>query len=501
MTISITKGKVAREDLKQWDGRASRQFTRPTSTGGTATLTQVGDSVDVFTVYGNSTDQTDTSITTAISRAKAPAILDLIGGTWTINNDLTIPADVFIRFNAGAIMDIANGVTVTFTGGILADKWQIFTGSGTLTGTPQNTYLVSKWYSDATLLTVSLTGILIDNLGTAATHDVGTGDDDIPTNSTIGSAGLRDVGTDEDAISTNEMLGGAAFYNVAVVGEVFGGSDEVLVTPKYVPWPFGQCQFNYTSATVYTLSRRDGTKLFINGSWYDIPSAGVALGTGGLSASTFYYVYAYISSGAITLEASATAYAISSTYGNQIKAGDAAKVLIGWVMMNSSTQFDPNFVYSWFNSPSLPRMFVVEEQAANTAGGSSTAGSFLTRVLNTIKQNTIPGAALSSNKISLPAGRYRIRADQPLRQGNLSQALIYNVTGAANLLIGLGGISQNSTNCEHIAKVEGDIVLAGTTEIDLRYQVGTGYATSGLGSACNFGVVETYSRVLVEKLS
>jgi hypothetical protein len=48
------------------------------------------------------------------------------------------------------------------------------------------------------------------NLGTAATRDVGTDADEVPTNADLGTAATRDVGTDADEVPTNADLGTAA---------------------------------------------------------------------------------------------------------------------------------------------------------------------------------------------------------------------------------------------------------------------------------------------------
>ena len=52
---------------------------------------------------------------------------------------------------------------------------------------------------------------------------------------------------------------------------------------------------------------------------------------------------------------------------------------------------------------------VVNEQSKGTAGGTSSNG-YNDRVLNTEKKNTITGASLSSNEITLPAGDYYVEA-------------------------------------------------------------------------------------------
>lgn len=109
--------------------------------------------------------------------------------------------------------------------------------------------------------------------------------------------------------------------------------------------PRFECQFVYTSTSVCTLNRCNGSRLFINGLNEQIPSTAPTLSNSGLASNdTTYYVYAYMSGGTMTLEASATAYATDSTYGHKIKSGDATRTLVGMVRKTGG-----NFVWSETN--------------------------------------------------------------------------------------------------------------------------------------------------------
>ncbi|RKE35304.1 hypothetical protein B0G76_1365 [Paraburkholderia sp. BL23I1N1] len=118
----------------------------------------------------------------------------------------------------------------------------------------------------------------------------------------------------------------------------------------------GQCRLTYSSATTIKLTQFNGQNLIINGVPQAIPAAGVSLSNGGLSASTFYYVYAYMNAGVMTLEAVATTH-VTGTNGVEQKSGDATRSLVGAVLTNSSSQFSAtnNFygIISWFNKQSI----------------------------------------------------------------------------------------------------------------------------------------------------
>ena len=121
---------------------------------------------------------------------------------------------------------------------------------------------------------------------------------------------------------------------------------------------FGQCRLEYSTADELKLLRHNGKWLFVAGQWYEIPSAGIAIDRtasvwdAGAGSNGLWYVYAYISSGAIVLEGSATARAADSTYGHQIKSGDATRTLVGMAYVTGSAfvwSSTAKLVASWFN--------------------------------------------------------------------------------------------------------------------------------------------------------
>jgi hypothetical protein len=99
------------------------------------------------------------------------------------------------------------------------------------------------------------------------------------------------------------------------------------------------CRLVYTNATTLTLNRKNGNRLCIEGVNEQIPAAGVTLSNGGLSADTTYYIYAYMNSGTMTLEASTTGHAEDSATGMEIKSGAATRTLVGMARTNPSSQF------------------------------------------------------------------------------------------------------------------------------------------------------------------
>ena len=119
----------------------------------------------------------------------------------------------------------------------------------------------------------------------------------------------------------------------------------------------GQCRLTFVSATSIKLSPLNGRSLMIGGVQRQIPTAGVTLSNGGLSASTRYFVYAFMAGATMTLEASATGHSQDATTGVEIKTGDATRTLVGMIYTNASSQFADapatRHVASWFNRRSV----------------------------------------------------------------------------------------------------------------------------------------------------
>lgn len=118
----------------------------------------------------------------------------------------------------------------------------------------------------------------------------------------------------------------------------------------------GQCYLS-KSSTNLLLSRENGRFITLktSGVWtrFEVPSSGPTLAPTSLSMNTNYYIYAFDSSGTITLEASATAYATDADTGFKIKTGDATRLLVGFARTNGSTAWVDDttslYVLSFYN--------------------------------------------------------------------------------------------------------------------------------------------------------
>ncbi|MBI4232478.1 hypothetical protein HY605_04565, partial [Candidatus Peregrinibacteria bacterium] len=81
----------------------------------------------------NSAAFNDTTISAAITAiGSAKKTLLLAPGTWTISNSVTVPSNINLRFEQGAVLSVGATYTFTINGPIDAPLVQIFSGSGTV---------------------------------------------------------------------------------------------------------------------------------------------------------------------------------------------------------------------------------------------------------------------------------------------------------------------------------------------------------------------------------
>lgn len=156
---------------------------------------------------------------------------------------------------------------------------------------------------------------------------------------------------------------------------------------------------------------------------------------------------------------------------------------------------------TWAAATSSPEIIHVQDQkTAGTNGGTFSTGAWRVRTLNTVVTNTISGASLGSDAITLPAGTYDITASAPA-YGAVGghKAVIGNIDGSVIYLVGEPtatgtGISTRST-------VQGRVTFGGATDIYLLHYGQATVATSGFGVAVNFASQpEIYSDVYIVKV-
>jgi hypothetical protein len=137
---------------------------------------------------------------------------------------------------------------------------------------------------------------------------------------------------------------------------------------------------------------------------------------------------------------------------------------------------------------------------AGVQGGASVA-DWQTRDLTQIDTN-IPGATLSNNDFTLPAGRYRISASAPAYAITYHQLGLFNVNSNAFQIAGTSEyMNATSGVAQTRSMLEGHLVLSSPTTFRLRHYTGNVRATNGLGvrNAGSAEIDEVYSIVVVHR--
>jgi hypothetical protein len=134
-----------------------------------------------------------------------------------------------------------------------------------------------------------------------------------------------------------------------------------------------------------------------------------------------------------------------------------------------------------------------EEQAAGTDAGGFTSGAWQTRTLNTEHADAGGHGSLAANQITLAAGTYEVDISCPAGVVNNHQAKLYNVTDAADTLIGTSEYCGSGSTQYTKSRITGRFTIAGSKVFEVRHQCQTTKATDGFGNACNFGVTEIYT--------
>ena len=158
------------------------------------------------------------------------------------------------------------------------------------------------------------------------------------------------------------------------------------------------------------------------------------------------------------------------------------------------------------SSSDLRVMVVRDERTSGTGFGTTTANAWTTRALQTVTKNSITSAngaagdaSLSSNIVTLPAGRYLVHFTQQYFTTSSSRGRFRSTTGAGTTT-GAPIISQScSTNVTASLNVMGSGFLELTAQdtFDLQYYITTATA-SGLGIAASTpSVTETYAELLI----
>jgi len=174
-------GAIGEEDINWGSGDPTETFTVPTHDGSTTTLTRIPSlkADEYSTLKGvwyvsNATAITDHgaaaganytagNLKKLIDLAGADEVtIELPGNTnYPIVTNLTIPANVTIRHQRGAIFTGAGNIVYSGTGSIDAGNFQIFNTSGTITFADSQT-VKSSWFSSLATAVTKISTVAVD---------------------------------------------------------------------------------------------------------------------------------------------------------------------------------------------------------------------------------------------------------------------------------------------------------------------------------------------------
>jgi hypothetical protein len=145
--------------------------------------------------------------------------------------------------------------------------------------------------------------------------------------------------------------------------------------------------------------------------------------------------------------------------------------------------------------------YIVEELSSGTNGGSSIAGE-QTRALNTIAYDPFNLVkSLSSNVLTLGAGRYEIEIRTPCYRGNAHKAYLLDNTLSTRFVTGSSAYAEGASNVQTDSVGSDEVVLTSDQSFILRHFIQSAITTNGLGRPTSAGVVpERYSSIKITKV-
>ena len=147
----------------------------------------------------------------------------------------------------------------------------------------------------------------------------------------------------------------------------------------------------------------------------------------------------------------------------------------------------------------IPIMIVQDQKSSGTNGGSSIAGT-QTRTLNTVVQNDITGASLSSDQITLPAGKYYIIASTGAYTVARHKSKIVRISGESfSTMYGQNGYNGTGDLVTTFSQVQGYLDLSSSTVLEVQHYTATEKAANGLGLAISQGT-EVYTTITIQQV-
>jgi len=146
-----------------------------------------------------------------------------------------------------------------------------------------------------------------------------------------------------------------------------------------------------------------------------------------------------------------------------------------------------------------PKILVVQDQrASGTDGSASTASAYVARTFSTVVANSITGASLASNQITLPAGTYKIHAVGPGYGLSSNRLRLRNITDSTTPVLGVSDYS--AAGYVNIAQMDGTFTITAPKVFEVQHFSSISRA-NGFGLSTSSGDLEVYSSAIIEKVA
>jgi hypothetical protein len=145
-----------------------------------------------------------------------------------------------------------------------------------------------------------------------------------------------------------------------------------------------------------------------------------------------------------------------------------------------------------------PTIYVREELAAGGYPPATQTGVWGRRLLNVVSWNSISGASLASNRVTLPAGTYEYSGSAPAAAALRNQIRLYCTTDALNFNNGTSEHAGNDGSSRSI--VRGLFVISAPKTFELQHSAEQA-STFMWGFPGSKGGAEVYSEIMFTKVS
>ncbi len=154
--------------------------------------------------------------------------------------------------------------------------------------------------------------------------------------------------------------------------------------------------------------------------------------------------------------------------------------------------------------PTVKTAILKDKQTSGTSGGSTSANTVQTRVLNTIEGDS-EIVSLSSNQFTLSSGTYLIKGQAPVYLVDRHQLFLYDIDNTTYIADGESCYTSSAGSDQGLATVSHKLTITNPTTFELRHWTQTAQAGNGLGvasdnHASNPQSNEVYAKVEIQKI-